>query len=63
MSDLDRQVAEALDCPYCPNQGWFEDADPWTGDPIQVQCEFCYTEANSVFNMKALVASKERDDE
>lgn len=42
--------SKPIDCPHCPNQGWFVDSDPHTGEPVQVQCEFCYTNPNSVFN-------------
>lgn len=34
-SDVER------DCPYCQGQGWYVAADRATGDPVQVQCEFC----------------------
>jgi hypothetical protein len=39
-------------CPNCDNQGWFA----WgpTDDPEQIQCEFCETVENSVFNRKKL---------
>jgi hypothetical protein len=33
------------------NQGWFVDADKWTGEPMQVQCEFCCTTPDSKFNL------------
>lgn len=29
------------DCPHCEGHGWYVDADQLTGDPAQVQCEFC----------------------
>jgi len=33
------------------HQGWDEDGDDmW--EPIQVQCEWCYTNPNSVFNQE-----------
>lgn len=38
-------------CPNCPDQGWWTDADPRNGDPVQVQCTFCHSEADSVFNI------------
>lgn len=38
-------------CPNCPDQGWWEDRERFTGDPIQVQCEFCECEPDSVFNV------------
>lgn len=34
----------------CPDQGWYAIADVYTGEPEQVQCEFCYTVENSMFN-------------
>jgi hypothetical protein len=37
------------DCPNCPNRGWFVDGP--TDDPEQVQCEFCYCEPLSKFNI------------
>jgi len=36
-------------CPNCNNVGWYVVADE-NGEPEQVQCQFCYTEPNSVFN-------------
>lgn len=39
------------DCPHCSNVGWYADANTHTGDPEQVQCEFCYTTENSIFNV------------
>jgi hypothetical protein len=36
-------------CPNCPDQGWYIVADN-SGEPEQVQCEWCYTVPNSVFN-------------
>ena len=59
---------EPINCPFCPNQGWFEGAlvaeccgQPHSngeccGDPIPVQtqeqCQFCLETKNSVFNNK-----------
>ena len=40
--------SEPLNCPDCSNQGWY--AVGCAGDFEQVQCQFCYTEPNSVFN-------------
>ena len=40
--------SEPLNCPDCSNQGWY--AVGCAGDFEQVQCRFCYTEPNSVFN-------------
>ena len=44
---------EMKDCPNCPNQGWIADENMYTGEPEQIQCEFCYTEPNSTFNVLA----------
>ena len=41
---------DGLDCPLCDNCGWWLDQNPHTVEPIQVQCEFCYTEPRSKFN-------------
>ena len=46
-----KELREALNCPHCPNQGWFEDRDHNTGDSMQVQCEWCCTTPNSRFNV------------
>lgn len=45
------QESEYKNCPHCENVGWYADANPHTGEPEQVQCEFCYTEENSIFNV------------
>lgn len=55
-------MSELLSCPNCPNQGWYavgSNSDGWE----QVQCEFCYTEPNSVFNSQNYIpdASKKVD--
>ena len=44
----DKPIIE--DCPNCPNQGFWVDANYYTGEPEQVQCQFCYENKNSVFN-------------
>ena len=57
---LERQrdaLMEALSCPNCPNQGWYEVRNRNTGEPEQEQCEFCYTTPNSYFNVKASIKS------
>ena len=36
-------------CPLCDNVGWYVEADS-NGEAEQVQCEFCYTTEDSVFN-------------
>lgn len=43
---------KGLNCPYCGDIGWYADYNWYTGEPEQVQCEFCYTESNSVFNIR-----------
>ncbi len=50
-----REFLNAENCPYCPNQGWYADRDRASGDPVQVQCEFCHTNQKSVFNIKARI--------
>ena len=52
-------------CPNCVDQGWFTDADPNTGEPVQVQCQWCYETGHSLFNrfrkpMERLKAENER---
>ncbi len=37
--------------PNCPDQGWYAVWDQFSGEPMQEQCEFCYTVENSVFNL------------
>jgi hypothetical protein len=39
-----------LQCPDCDNVGYYIVQDRF-GEPEQVQCQFCYTEPNSIFNM------------
>jgi hypothetical protein len=52
---------ELKSCKYCEdNSGWYVEYDHNTGEPVQVQCEFCYTEPNSVFNKFAQLEA-ERD--
>lgn len=59
-------LGEPEDCPHCPNQGWYGDYEsqpvydsdengyPILVDvipvPVQVQCEFCWTNPRSKFN-------------
>ena len=45
---LNSDLIPLLDCPDCPNQGWYPEYDR-NGIPAQVQCEFCYTEPRSKF--------------
>lgn len=41
------------ECPYCENVGLYISCNcsslPWESE--QVQCEFCYTNPNSIFNL------------
>lgn len=56
-------VGSRLDCPNCDNTGSYADHSPYCGGdcdkagcPEQVQCEFCYTQENSKFNVaKAII--------
>ena len=43
-------MEDILECPNCTNVGWYIVPDHFTGEAVQEQCEFCYTEPNSVFN-------------
>jgi hypothetical protein len=45
------ELNNGLDCPNCPNQGWYADYDSHTGQEAPIQCEFCYTEPYSKFNL------------
>ena len=53
--ELDMMAArQGLDCPDCPNQGWYSVGVPTnSGDdqPVHVQCEFCCTVPASKFNI------------
>jgi len=57
VDELDK-IAE--DCPNCPNQGWYEVTgtyiNPNNGEPEpqqeQEQCQFCYEQKNSRFNIE-----------
>jgi len=42
---------DVLKCPHCDDIGWFVDFDH-NGEAAQVQCEFCYTTPNSIFNLR-----------
>ena len=42
---------EGEDCPHCNNQGWYAVSDKYTGEPAQEQCEWCYTNPKSKFNV------------
>ncbi|HEY4714352.1 MAG TPA: hypothetical protein VIH30_08975 [Aquirhabdus sp.] len=49
-----------INCPNCENQGWYPietggcdmDGENDTRQIEQIQCEFCYTTPNSVFNVE-----------
>lgn len=45
------KTPEPEHCPNCPDQGWYVVQDSWSGEPLQEQCEFCWTVENSVFNL------------
>lgn len=38
---LEGALKDAI-CPYCENVGWTAQPHPNTGEPCQVQCEWCY---------------------
>ena len=46
------KLEQAEPCPNCVAQGWFVQADRNTGEAEQIQCEWCETIENSVFNRK-----------
>jgi len=49
---------EGEHCPNCPDQGWFIGGQ---GDePEQVQCEFCYTNTNSIFYRDNLASQRSK---
>lgn len=54
MNEIAAEFPGAKRCPHCPDQGWYPDYHPNTGDPVQIQCEFCYTTPDSLFNATAL---------
>ena len=39
------------DCPNCDNVGWYVVVNTNTGEAEQEQCQFCYEEPYSVFNL------------
>ena len=49
-------LEELLDCPDCPNQGWYA-VGSYNNPPEQEQCEFCYSEPRSKFNAMLTVQS------
>jgi len=42
-------LTDLLDCPTCPNQGWYAQGNIYDGTAEQVQCEFCWTHEKSKF--------------
>ena len=42
-------MSDYKDCPNCNNEGWYV-VQCNSLQPEQEQCEFCYTEENSIFN-------------
>lgn len=55
------KLEELEDCPDCPNQGWYYDSDPYYGS--QEQCEWCWCNHNSKFNIMRNLEMKERGEE
>lgn len=47
-------------CPNCDNVGWYitnnHSFNPWEAE--QMQCEWCYTNPNSVFNLNKINETK-----
>ena len=50
---ITQAIREAEDCEYCPNQGWFEGGSP--EEPEQIQCQFCYENPKSRFNLPSAI--------
>lgn len=56
--DIDEYIGYKICCNceikycHCGDEGWYAVVDPHTGEPMQVQCEFCETEESSYFNYK-----------
>ena len=48
------EMKKPQDCSHCPNQGWYPVLDKNTGEPIQEQCKWCWTNENSVFFVNRL---------
>jgi hypothetical protein len=51
LADATQKLEEARKCPHCDDEGFTVQPDR-RGEPEQVQCEFCYTVPNSIFNMR-----------
>ncbi len=47
MSRLAELLMVAKRCPHCEDKGWWVHQDQGTGEPIQVQCEWCATTPDS----------------
>lgn len=45
-------------CPHCDDEGSWVEPDIHTGEPCQIQCKFCDTTPNSLFNIKAMISSR-----
>ena len=43
------------ECSRCPNQGFILVGNIMTGHQEREQCEFCYSNPNSVFNQEQLI--------
>jgi hypothetical protein len=46
-----KKIEGADRCQHCPDIGWWTGQNKNTGDAEQVQCEWCSTEENSLFNV------------
>lgn len=47
------RLREAKHCHLCQNEGYTTELDPKNGEPYQVECEFCFTNPKSLFNVLA----------
>lgn len=52
LEEYETQFLQGEPCPNCPDQGWYA-VQVDEGEFEQVQCEFCYTVENSVFNLRS----------
>jgi hypothetical protein len=52
--ELNSEIVVGQQCPDCPNVGWYPYQTGYQ-EWAQVQCQFCYTEPCSMFNIKRLV--------
>ena len=53
---------ELLDCPNCPNQGWYVQGNVYNGEAEQVQCEFCWTHPQSKYFNEFLTEAPDESD-